>query len=77
MVTIPTTHGRLPEKETFSWTVLTALAGEVEPLLFGDPGLGGRRAELRGHGLDDRVHGAGDDDDAGGAGSFLRRHVAL
>ncbi|HEX6922169.1 MAG TPA: hypothetical protein VF314_18265 [Actinomycetes bacterium] len=29
-VTIPTTHGRLPEKETFSWTVLTALAGEVD-----------------------------------------------
>ena len=29
-VTIPTTRGQLPERETFSWTVLTALAGEVD-----------------------------------------------
>jgi serine/threonine-protein kinase RsbW len=29
-VTIPTTRGPLPERDTFSWTVLTALAGEVD-----------------------------------------------
>jgi serine/threonine-protein kinase RsbW len=29
-VTLPTTKGRLPERDTFSWTVLTALAGEVD-----------------------------------------------
>jgi serine/threonine-protein kinase RsbW len=29
-VTIPTTRGQTPEKDTFSWTVLTALAGEVD-----------------------------------------------
>jgi len=29
-VTIPTTDGALPERDTFSWTVLTALAGEVD-----------------------------------------------
>jgi serine/threonine-protein kinase RsbW len=29
-VTIPTTRGQLPERDTFSWTVLTALAGNVD-----------------------------------------------
>ena len=29
-VTIPTTRGQLPERDTFSWTVLTALAGDVD-----------------------------------------------
>jgi serine/threonine-protein kinase RsbW len=29
-VSAPTTRGSLPERETFSWTVLTALAGEVD-----------------------------------------------
>jgi serine/threonine-protein kinase RsbW len=29
-VTLPTTRGQLPERDTFSWTVLTALAGEVD-----------------------------------------------
>jgi serine/threonine-protein kinase RsbW len=29
-VIIPTTRGQLPERDTFSWTVLTALAGEVD-----------------------------------------------
>lgn len=29
-VTIPTTRRQLPERDTFSWTVLTALAGDVE-----------------------------------------------
>jgi serine/threonine-protein kinase RsbW len=29
-VLVPTTRGDLPEKETFAWTVLTALAGQVE-----------------------------------------------
>ena len=29
-VTVPTTRGDLPEKETFAWTVLSALAGEVD-----------------------------------------------
>jgi len=29
-VTIPTTDGTLPERDTFSWTVLSALAGDVD-----------------------------------------------
>jgi serine/threonine-protein kinase RsbW len=29
-VSIPTTRGQLPERDTFSWTVLSALAGEVD-----------------------------------------------
>ena len=29
-VTIPTPRGQLPERDTFSWTVLSALAGEVD-----------------------------------------------
>jgi serine/threonine-protein kinase RsbW len=29
-VTIPTTDGAVPERDTFSWTVLSALAGEVD-----------------------------------------------
>ncbi|WP_165990334.1 anti-sigma regulatory factor [Streptomyces sp. YIM 98790] len=29
-VSAPTTEGRAPERDTFAWTVLTALAGEVE-----------------------------------------------
>lgn len=29
-VALPTVHGEEPSRETFSWTVLTALAGEVE-----------------------------------------------
>jgi serine/threonine-protein kinase RsbW len=29
-VTIPTTRGQEPERDTFSWTVLSALAGEVD-----------------------------------------------
>ncbi len=29
-VRVPTTRGTQPERETFSWTVLTALAGEVD-----------------------------------------------
>lgn len=29
-VTIPTRDGQLPERNTFSWTVLTALAGDVD-----------------------------------------------
>jgi serine/threonine-protein kinase RsbW len=29
-VRVPTARGALPERETFSWTVLTALAGEVD-----------------------------------------------
>jgi serine/threonine-protein kinase RsbW len=29
-VAIPTTGGQLPERDTFSWTVLTALAGDVD-----------------------------------------------
>lgn len=29
-VTIPTADGALPERDTFSWTVLSALAGEVD-----------------------------------------------
>ncbi|MCY7372569.1 MAG: hypothetical protein LH461_02545 [Spirochaetaceae bacterium] len=41
-VTIPTTDGALPERDTFSWTVLSALAGEV------DTGLGeDRRVWIR------------------------------
>ncbi len=29
-VSLPTTRGQLPERDTFSWTVLSALAGEVD-----------------------------------------------
>ena len=29
-MTLPTTRGQLPERDTFSWTVLSALAGEVD-----------------------------------------------
>ena len=29
-VTLPTTRGQLPARDTFSWTVLSALAGEVD-----------------------------------------------
>jgi serine/threonine-protein kinase RsbW len=29
-VTVPTRDGRLPARDTFAWTVLTALAGEVD-----------------------------------------------
>jgi len=29
-VTIPTSDGQLPERNTFSWTVLAALAGDVD-----------------------------------------------
>ncbi len=29
-VTVPSRSGRLPRRNTFAWTVLTALAGEVE-----------------------------------------------
>lgn len=29
-VTVPTTHGAPPERDTFSWTVLSALAGNVD-----------------------------------------------
>ncbi|MDB1087544.1 anti-sigma regulatory factor [Streptomyces sp. ACA25] len=29
-VSAPTTEGNAPERDTFAWTVLTALAGEVE-----------------------------------------------
>ncbi len=29
-VTMPTTRGQMPERDTFSWTVLSALAGEVD-----------------------------------------------
>jgi serine/threonine-protein kinase RsbW len=29
-VTMPTTKGALPERDTFSWTVLSALAGQVD-----------------------------------------------
>ncbi len=29
-VSLPTTRGDLPERDTFSWTVLSALAGEVD-----------------------------------------------
>jgi serine/threonine-protein kinase RsbW len=29
-VTVPTTRGQLPERDTFSWTVLSALAGDVD-----------------------------------------------
>ncbi len=29
-VSVPTEDGRLPSRETFAWTVLNALAGEVE-----------------------------------------------
>jgi serine/threonine-protein kinase RsbW len=29
-VSVPTTDGRLPSRDTFAWTVLNALAGEVD-----------------------------------------------
>jgi serine/threonine-protein kinase RsbW len=29
-VSVPTTNGRLPQRGTFAWTVLTSLAGEVD-----------------------------------------------
>ena len=29
-VTVPTAHAQLPERNTFSWTVLAALAGDVD-----------------------------------------------
>ncbi len=29
-VSLPTTDGQLPSRDTFAWTVLTALAGEVD-----------------------------------------------
>ncbi len=29
-VTVPTTKGSLPERDTFAWTVLSALAGDVD-----------------------------------------------
>ena len=29
-VSLPTTRGQLPERDTFSWTVLSALAGDVD-----------------------------------------------
>ena len=29
-VTMPTTRGQLPQRDTFAWTVLSALAGEVD-----------------------------------------------
>ena len=29
-VTVPTTRGQLPQRDTFSWTVLSALAGDVD-----------------------------------------------
>jgi serine/threonine-protein kinase RsbW len=29
-VSVPTTDGRLPARDTFAWTVLNALAGEVD-----------------------------------------------
>jgi serine/threonine-protein kinase RsbW len=29
-VSVPTTDGELPSRDTFAWTVLTALAGEVD-----------------------------------------------
>jgi serine/threonine-protein kinase RsbW len=29
-VSAPTTDGRAPERDTFAWTVLSALAGEVD-----------------------------------------------
>jgi serine/threonine-protein kinase RsbW len=35
-VAIPTTRGQLPERDTFSWTVLTALAGHVDTGLDAD-----------------------------------------
>jgi serine/threonine-protein kinase RsbW len=35
-VTLPTERGQLPERDTFSWTVLSALAGEVDTGTNGD-----------------------------------------
>ena len=35
-VSLPTTDGALPSRDTFAWTVLTALAGEVDASANGD-----------------------------------------
>jgi len=35
-VSAPTTDGRAPERDTFAWTVLSALAGEVESSVAAD-----------------------------------------
>ncbi|MFJ9518283.1 anti-sigma regulatory factor [Kitasatospora sp. NPDC101801] len=35
-VAAPTTDGRAPERDTFAWTVLSALAGEVESSVAAD-----------------------------------------
>lgn len=35
-VSAPTTDGRAPERDTFAWTVLSALAGEVESVVAED-----------------------------------------
>ncbi|GAA3051271.1 anti-sigma regulatory factor [Kitasatospora albolonga] len=35
-VAAPTTDGRAPERDTFAWTVLSALAGEVESTVGAD-----------------------------------------
>ena len=35
-VTLPTTRGQLPERDTFSWTVLAALTNEVAAEVDGD-----------------------------------------
>jgi serine/threonine-protein kinase RsbW len=34
-VSLPTTDGELPSRDTFAWTVLTALAGEVDATVEG------------------------------------------
>ena len=38
-VTVESDEGRLPERESFSWTVLTALAGEVDTGTDSDTGV--------------------------------------
>jgi serine/threonine-protein kinase RsbW len=35
-VSVPTTNGLLPARDTFAWTVLTALAGSVDASVDGD-----------------------------------------
>ncbi|MCT2591833.1 anti-sigma regulatory factor [Streptomyces sp. N2-109] len=35
-VSAPTTDGRAPERDTFAWTVLSALAGEVDSMVSED-----------------------------------------
>lgn len=35
-VSVPTTDGKLPQRGTFAWTVLSALAGEVDAAVDGD-----------------------------------------